>query len=65
MAKALKLQADGSRLGAFSTGDAPRVGVRFGDMVLDLTATARTAPYADLVAGPTLNPLMAAGRFTA
>jgi fumarylacetoacetase len=48
--------------GAFSVGDEPaRIGVRVGDGVLDLTAAARGRPYADLVAGPTLNPLMAAG----
>ena len=48
--------------GAFSVGDGEkRIGVRFGDMVLDLTATAAGASYAPLVAGPVLNPLMAAG----
>jgi fumarylacetoacetase len=50
--------------GAFSVGGgAPRIGVRFGDIVLDLSATAqaRGASYAALVAGPVLNPLMAAG----
>jgi fumarylacetoacetase len=50
--------------GAFSVGDGPpRIGVRFGDMVLDLSraAEAHRAPYAPLVAGPVLNPLMAAG----
>jgi fumarylacetoacetase len=50
--------------GAFSIGgQAPRIGVRFGDSVLDLsgTAAAHHRPYADLVAGPVLNPLMAAG----
>jgi fumarylacetoacetase len=50
--------------GAFSVGDgAPRIGVRFGDMVLDLatTAAAHGVSYAPLVAGPVLNPLMATG----
>jgi fumarylacetoacetase len=48
--------------GAFSIGDGTRrIGVRVGDRVLDLSAAARHRPYADLVAGPTLNPLMAAG----
>jgi fumarylacetoacetase len=46
----------------FDNGTA-RIGVRVGDQVLDLTAAAAThhRSYADLVAGPTLNPLMAAG----
>jgi fumarylacetoacetase len=53
---------DGLPYGAFSVADgAPRIGVRFGDMVLDLTATAADTAYAALVAGPVLNPLMAAG----
>jgi fumarylacetoacetase len=50
--------------GAFSHGGgAPRIGVRFGDAVLDLSAAARARrrPYAGLVAGPVLNPLLAAG----
>jgi fumarylacetoacetase len=50
--------------GSFSVGGAAaRVGVRVGGAVLDLsrTASARRRPYADLVAGPLLNPLMAAG----
>jgi fumarylacetoacetase len=50
--------------GSFSVGGgAPRIGVRVGDSVLDLsgTAEARRRPYAGLVAGPRLNPLMAAG----
>jgi fumarylacetoacetase len=50
--------------GAFSVDGGPAaIGVRFGDMVLDLAATARAqgATYAPLVAGPVLNPLMAAG----
>jgi fumarylacetoacetase len=50
--------------GVFSiNGGAPRVGVRFDDSVLDLSATAqaRKRPYAALVSGPVLNPLMAAG----
>ena len=50
--------------GAFSVGDGrPRIGVRVGDSVLDLsgTAAAHRRSYAELVAGPVLNPLMAAG----
>jgi fumarylacetoacetase len=56
--------ADGLPYGAFSLdGAAPRIGVRVGDAVLDLTAAAAAhgRPYAGLVAGPTLNPLLAAG----
>lgn len=53
--------------GVFSTADEPtrrRIGVRFGDHVLDLDALATTSgsPHADLLAAPTLNPLLAAGR---
>ncbi|MEU4200473.1 fumarylacetoacetase [Streptomyces sp. NPDC045470] len=53
--------------GVFSTADEPtrrRIGVRFGDHVLDLDALAATSgsPHADLLAAPTLNPLLAAGR---
>ncbi|MEU5597051.1 fumarylacetoacetase [Streptomyces sp. NPDC020298] len=41
-----------------------RVGVRLGDHVLDAGAAARAigSPYASLLAHPTLNPLLAAGR---
>ncbi|MFD5516159.1 fumarylacetoacetase [Streptomyces sp. NPDC127066] len=41
-----------------------RVGVRLGDHVLDAGAAARTlgSPYAGLLAQPTLDPLLAAGR---
>ncbi|MFG3037915.1 fumarylacetoacetase [Streptomyces sp. NPDC048330] len=53
--------------GVFSTADEPgrrRVGVRIGDHVLDAGAAAHAlgSPYADLLAQPTLNPLLAAGR---
>ncbi|GCD36751.1 fumarylacetoacetase [Streptomyces chrestomyceticus JCM 4735] len=53
--------------GVFSTADDPtrrRIGVRYGDHVLDLDALATTSgsPHADLLAAPTLNPLLAAGR---
>ncbi|MEU1374329.1 fumarylacetoacetate hydrolase family protein [Streptomyces triculaminicus] len=53
--------------GVFTTPDAPdrpRVGVRYGAHVLDAAAAsaARGSAYADLLAAPTLNPLMAAGR---
>ncbi|MEV0170883.1 fumarylacetoacetase [Streptomyces sp. NPDC050803] len=43
---------------------APRVGVRLGDHVLDAGAAALAldSPYASLLARPTLNPLLAAGR---
>ncbi|PBC62112.1 fumarylacetoacetase [Streptomyces sp. Tue6028] len=43
-----------------------RVGVRLGDHVLDAGAAARAlgSPYAELLAQPTLNPLLAAGRTT-
>ncbi|GAA2580391.1 fumarylacetoacetase [Actinomadura fulvescens] len=45
--------------GVFSTsGGAPRVGVRFGDQVLDLAATLDDATFA----APSLNPFMAQGR---
>lgn len=53
--------------GVFSTdGVPPRVGVRVGDQVLDLTGTAEAAgtQWATAVAGPTLNPLLAAGSGT-
>lgn len=51
--------------GVFSPGDAPRrVGVRLGDHVLDAGALAAElgSPHAALLTGPTLNPLLAAGR---
>lgn len=53
--------------GIFSTPDAPdrpRVGVRYGDHVLDAAAAAAAhgSVHADLLAQPTLNALMAAGR---
>ncbi|HWN35474.1 MAG TPA: fumarylacetoacetase [Pseudonocardia sp.] len=51
--------------GVFSRdGGAPRVGVAVGDQVLDLSAVAASlgAPFAAVVAGPVLNPLLAAGR---
>ncbi|MGP4001633.1 fumarylacetoacetase [Streptomyces sp. 8N706] len=53
--------------GVFSTADEPdrrRIGVRYGDRVLDVhtAATALGSPYSDLLAHPTLNALMAAGR---
>ncbi|MEJ8636717.1 MULTISPECIES: fumarylacetoacetase [Streptomyces] len=53
--------------GVFSTADDPgrrRVGVRIGDHVLDAGAAAHTlgSPYAALLARPSLNPLLAAGR---
>lgn len=53
--------------GVFTTPDAPdlrRIGVRYGDHVLDAGAAAAAAdsPHAALLGHPTLNPLMAAGR---
>ncbi|MFI5807946.1 fumarylacetoacetase [Streptomyces sp. NPDC051561] len=53
--------------GVFSTAHAPegrRVGVRIGNHVLDAGAAALAlgSPYAQLLAQPSLNPLMAAGR---
>lgn len=56
--------------GVFSTADAPgrhRIGVRYGDRVLDLSALpsalpAAIHPHAELLTAPTLNPLLAAGR---
>lgn len=51
--------------GVFSYGDQdPRVGVRLGDHVLDAGAAAAAlgSPYVSLLARPTLNPLLAAGR---
>ncbi|MEV4946248.1 fumarylacetoacetase [Streptomyces sp. NPDC053755] len=53
--------------GVFSTADEPgrrRVGVRIGGHVLDAGAAAHAlgSPYAALLARPSLNPLLAAGR---
>ncbi|MEV5435285.1 fumarylacetoacetase [Streptomyces sp. NPDC052682] len=52
--------------GVFSLPGSPerRVGVRLGDHVLDAGAAARAlgSPYAALLAQPSLNPLLAAGR---
>ncbi|MEU7282864.1 fumarylacetoacetase [Streptomyces sp. NPDC045431] len=53
--------------GVFSTADEParrRLGVRIGDHVLDAGAAALAlgSPYAALLAQPSLNPLLAAGR---
>lgn len=51
--------------GVFSTPSSQRtVGVRLGDHVLDAGAAAAAlgSPYADLLARPTLGPLLAAGR---
>ncbi|MGN6475497.1 MAG: fumarylacetoacetate hydrolase family protein [Mycobacteriales bacterium] len=53
-------------LGIYSRGDSPtsrRMGVRIGEHVLDLTRTAHQLglPWAELVRGPSLNPLLAAG----
>lgn len=53
--------------GVFSTADEPdrrRIGVRYGDHVLDLGAAARTlgSPHTALLTAPNLNPLLASGR---
>ena len=51
--------------GVFVRGDdAPRVGVRIGDLVLDLApvAAADQLDLAPVLAAPALNPLMAQGR---
>ncbi|MBB5122831.1 fumarylacetoacetase [Streptomyces eurocidicus] len=53
--------------GVFSTPDAPdrrRIGVRYGDRVLDAAAAAAAhgSAHAALLDRPTLNPLLAAGR---
>jgi fumarylacetoacetase len=52
--------------GVFSLGESAdrTVGVRLGDHVLDAGAAAHalSSPYAALLAQPTLNPLLAAGR---
>ncbi|WP_123981530.1 MULTISPECIES: fumarylacetoacetase [Streptomyces] len=54
--------------GVFSTSESTerRVGVRLGDHILDAGAAALSlgSPYASLLARPTLNPLLAAGRTT-
>src|SRR5689334_19902423 len=54
--------------GVFSPAGSARrgVGVRLGDHVLDAGAAARAlgSPYASLLAQPSLNPLLAAGRTT-
>ncbi|MEU9447204.1 fumarylacetoacetase [Streptomyces sp. NPDC048277] len=54
--------------GVFSTSESTerRVGVRLGDHILDAGAAALAlgSPYASLLARPTLNPLLAAGRTT-
>jgi fumarylacetoacetase len=50
--------------GVFSAADGrPRIGVAIGDHVLDVgpVARARGLSFADLLSGPALNPLMAAG----
>ena len=50
--------------GAFSRAGGPvQLGVRYGDAVLDLAAAARARrpAWADLLGGPVLDPLMAAG----
>lgn len=53
--------------GVFTTSDAPhlrKIGVRYGDHVLDAGAAAAVAasPHAELLGASSLNPLMAAGR---
>ncbi|MGX2996659.1 fumarylacetoacetase [Streptomyces sp. JNUCC 64] len=50
--------------GADGAADGRRVGVRLGDHVLDAGAAAAAfgSPHAELLARPTLNPLLAAGR---
>ncbi|GEL18154.1 fumarylacetoacetase [Pseudonocardia asaccharolytica] len=53
--------------GVFSPAEGrPRIGVAIGAAVLDAgaVATATGAPFAQLLAGPVLNPLLAAGRPT-
>ncbi|ARZ69397.1 fumarylacetoacetase [Streptomyces albireticuli] len=59
--------ADTLPYGVFSTADAPdrrRIGVRYGDRVLDAAAAAAAhgSAHAGLLDRPTLNPLLAAGR---
>ena len=58
---------DNLPFGVFSTADeAPRVGVRVGDQVVDLAPVAATEALegAELFAQPSLNPFMAQGRPT-
>ncbi|WP_282794141.1 fumarylacetoacetase [Streptomyces sp. CC224B] len=52
--------------GGAGTADGRRVGVRIGSYVLDAGAAAAAlgSPYVSLLAQPTLNPLLAAGRRT-
>ncbi|PSJ25630.1 fumarylacetoacetase [Streptosporangium nondiastaticum] len=59
--------ADTLPYGVFTTADAPdrpRIGVRYGDSVLDAAAAAAAhgSAHAALLDAPTLNPLLAAGR---
>ncbi|MFD9909538.1 fumarylacetoacetase [Streptomyces sp. NPDC059063] len=56
--------APGSAPGSTPAHDGPRVGVRLGSYVLDAGAAAAAlgSPYVSLLAQPTLNPLLAAGR---
>ncbi|MEI5102233.1 fumarylacetoacetase [Streptomyces sp. PmtG] len=56
--------APGSASGSAPAADGPRVGVRIGSYVLDAGAAAAAlgSPYVSLLAKPTLNPLLAAGR---
>ncbi|MEV4924662.1 fumarylacetoacetase [Streptomyces roseoverticillatus] len=59
--------ADTLPYGVFTTADAPdrpRIGVRYGDSVLDASAAAAAhgSAHAALLDAPTLNPLLAAGR---
>lgn len=61
--------ADTLPYGVFTTADAPdrpRIGVRYGAYVLDVAAAAADhgSAHAELLAAPTLNPLLAAGRPT-
>jgi fumarylacetoacetase len=51
--------------GVFSEADVRRrVGVAFGDDVLDAGAAAAGTPFADVLGAPTLDPLLVAGRNT-
>ncbi|WP_367139519.1 MULTISPECIES: fumarylacetoacetase [Streptomyces] len=59
--------ADTLPYGVFTTADAPdrpRIGVRYGDSVLAAAAAAAAhgSAHAELLAAPTLNPLLTAGR---
>ncbi|WP_424891410.1 fumarylacetoacetase [Streptomyces sp. XH2] len=59
--------ADTLPYGVFTTADAPdrpRIGVRYGESVLDAAAAAAAhgSAHAALLEAPTLNPLLAAGR---